>query len=288
MTIKASDVKALRERTGAGMMACKKALTETNNDLEKAIDLLRKAGAAKAQKAASRTAAEGLVVAKGNLVLEGNCETDFAAKNEDFIAFVNTAADLVLEHSPADLEALMGLPSPAGEGTLENFRQGLIGKVGENICIRRFELLSAEHGVGTYCHRDRIGVLVQLDKDAPELARDIAMHIAAINPEAISSDQISAERIDRERQIYLEQAKESGKPEEIAKKMVDGRLKKFLREISLVNQSFVKDPDVTIEQMLKKEDATVISFVRYELGEGIEKETVDFRTEVMQQMKGGN
>jgi elongation factor Ts len=290
MSIKASDVKALRERTGAGMMACKKALTETGNDLEKAIDFLRKAGEAKAAKAATRTAAEGRITiaatATQAALVEINSETDFSAKNEDFIAFGEHAATTVLNSNPADVEALMALPNPTGEGTFENYRQQLISKIGENIHVRRFCQKTAEHTIGHYCHRERIGVLVTLDQDKPELARDIALHIAAINPQAISSDDVPAELIDRERAIYLDQAKESGKPEEIAKKMVEGRVKKYLREISLVDQTFVKNPDTTIGSMLDSEGAKVLEFVRYELGEGIDKKVVDFREEVMQQAKG--
>lgn len=289
-TIKASDVKALRERTGAGMMACKKALTETGNDIEKAIDFLRKAGEVKAAKAASRTAAEGKIVTSTNnnnaVIVEVNSETDFSAKNEDFIAFADLVAATALTEQPADLEALMALTS--GEGTLESARQELISKIGENIHVRRFDLRSAEHSIGHYCHRERIGVLVVLNKENPELARDIALHIAAINPKAISGDDVPAELIERERSIYLDQAKESGKPEDIAKKMVEGRIKKYLREVSLVDQPFVKDPDTTIGKMLDAEGAKVVEFVRYELGEGIDKKVVDFREEVMQQAKGNS
>ncbi len=294
MSIKASDVKALRDRTGAGMMACKKALTETGNDLEKAIDFLRKAGEAKAAKAATRTAAEGRVTTAANdavteaVVLEINSETDFSAKNEDFIAFAEQAAAVALAENPVDVDALMALPHPNGEGTLESQRQALINKIGENINVRRFMKKTSDHAIGHYCHRERIGVLVILDQNKPELARDIAFHIAAINPQVIDSDGVPAELVERERQIYLEQTKESGKPEEIAKKMVEGRIKKYLREISLVDQQFVKNPDVTIGSMLESEGAKVLDFVRYELGEGIDKKVVDFREEVMQQAKGSN
>jgi elongation factor Ts len=291
MSIKASDVKALRERTGAGMMACKKALTETGGDIEKAIDALRKAGEAKAAKAASRTAADGRISIAANdagteaVVVEINSETDFTAKNEDFIAFAENVATAAL-NSAADMDALMALPSPAGHDNLEAYRQELINKIGENINVRRFEKKSADNAMGYYCHRDRIGVIVILDKENQELARDIALHIAAINPQAIDESGVPAELVERERAIFLDQAKESGKPEEIAQKMVEGRIKKFLREISLVDQPFVKNPDVTIGSMLKDAGANVVEFIRYELGEGIDKQVVDFREEVMQQAKG--
>lgn len=292
MSIKASDVKELRTRTGAGMMACKKALTETNGNIEEAIDFLKKAGEIKAAKAASRTAAEGRIVIAANdastevVVMEVNSETDFTAKNEDFIQFCDSVAAVALNNDVADVEALMAMPSTNGEGNVENDRQNIISKIGENIHVRRFSKKSAEHAIGHYCHRDRIGVLVMLDQNNVELARDIALHIAAINPKGISSADIPAEVIEREREVFLAQAKESGKPEEIAQKMVEGRIQKFLREISLVDQQFVKDPDTTIGAMLKSAGATVVEFLRYELGEGIEKKVVDFREEVMQQAKG--
>ena len=291
-TVKASDVKALRERTGAGMMACKKALTECNNDLEQAIDFLRKAGEAKAAKASTRTAAEGRVFITTNenctqaALLEVNSETDFTANNDDFVDFANAVVTTALASSVQTVAELMAEKAQDATASLEDTRQELISKIGENIQVRRFAKRSSEYSIGHYCHRDRIGVLVILDKESPELARDIALHIAAINPQAIDSDGVPAELIERERAIYLDQAKESGKPAEIAEKMVGGRIKKFLREMSLVDQSFVKDPDTTIGAMLKAADAKVLEFVRYELGEGIEKETVDFAQEVMQQAKG--
>lgn len=292
MSIKASDVKTLRERTGAGIMACKKALVETDNDLEKAIDFLRKAGEAKAAKAAKRTAADGRISvaastsAKEAVLIEVNSETDFAAKNEDFIAFTNHVAIAVLNENPADVDALMALPNPTGEGNMESYRQALISKIGENINVRRFCRKTAENAIGHYCHRERIGVLVMLDKDQPELARDIALHVAAINPQAIDSEGVPAELVERERAIFLGQAKESGKPEEIAKKMVEGRIKKYLREISMVDQPFVKNPDTTVGDMLNSAGVKVLEFIRFELGEGIDKQVVDFREEVMQQAKG--
>ena len=292
MEIKASDVKALRDRTGAGMMACKKALSETGNDIEKAIDFLRKAGESKAAKAATRTAAEGRIHVLANetsteaVVLELNSETDFSAKNEDFITFSERLTAAVLANNPADVDALMALPNPTGKGTFESYRQELISKIGENIHVRRFVKKTDAHAIGHYCHRERIGVLVILNQNNPELARDIALHVAAINPQAINSQGVSPELIERERQIYLEQTKQSGKSEEIAIKMVEGRISKFLREISLIDQPFVKNPDVTIGSMLKSAGAQVIEFLRYELGEGIDKKVVDFREEVMQQAKG--
>jgi elongation factor Ts len=290
MTIKASDVKALRDITGAGMMACKKALAATNS-LDEAIDFLRKLGEAKAANASTRTTAEGRVNVKANdegeaVVLELNSETDFAAKNEDFVTFAELLTATALAKSPTDLDALMALKNPSGEGTLESYRQQLSSKIGENIHVRRFCKKTAVHPIGHYCHRERIGVLVILDQDKPELARDIAIHIAAMNPQAINSEGVSAQLIERERQIYLAQTKESGKSEEIAVKMVEGRIKKYLREITLVDQPFVKNPDVTIGSMLKSEGAQVLEFLRYELGEGIEKKVVNFREEVMQQAKG--
>jgi elongation factor Ts len=292
MTIKASDVKALRDRTGAGMMACKKAQTETGNDVEKAIDFLRKAGESKAAKAATRIAAEGRISVAANenstqaVVLELNSETDFSAKNEDFITFSERLTAAVLANSPANVDALMALPNPFGEGSFESYRQQLISKIGENIHVRRFTKKTAGHAIGHYCHRDRIGVLVTLDQNNPELARNIALHVAAINPQAINSEGVPAELIEREREIYLEQTKQSGKSGEIAIKMVEGRINKYLREISLIDQPFVKNPEVTIGSMLKSAGAQVLEFLRYELGEGIDKKVVDFREEVMQQAKG--
>jgi elongation factor Ts len=292
MEIKASDVNALRQLTGAGMMACKNALLEAHGDQEKAIDILRAKGEAKAAKAASRVAAEGRVHVAANdagtevVVVEVNSETDFSAKNDDFITFAQHVAETALAKSPADVESLMALPSPLGHATLEAYRQELINKIGENIHVRRFLKKSHAKPIGHYCHRDRIGVIVVLDKESPELARDIALHIAAINPQAIDEAGVSPELVERERSIFLAQAKESGKSEDIAVKMVEGRIKKFLSEISLIHQPFVKNPDLTIGSLLKDEGAKVLEFTRYELGEGIEKQVVDFREEVMQQAKG--
>ncbi len=290
MSITASMVKELRERTGAGMMECKKALVETGGDIDAAIEFLRKSGQAKADKKAGRTAAEGRVVIKVSddgkvaAMVEVNCETDFVANDDNFTRFAESVAELILEKRPATLEDLLALPLD-GE-SVEEVRRGLVAKIGENITVRRFEVLEVSGVLGQYLHGNRIGVLVDLKGGTPELAKDIAMHIAASRPVCVSADQVDPALIEKEREIFRAQAEESGKPAEIVEKMVTGRINKFLKEITLLGQPFVKNPDETVEKLLQRENASVERFVRLEVGEGIEKKSENFAEEVMAQVKG--
>jgi elongation factor Ts len=272
------------------MMECKRALQETDGDLEAAIELMRKTGLAKADKKASRVAAEGLVTvhqtAQSIAMVEVNCETDFVARHEDFQGFVKAVADLVLQHDPATLETLMALPLGDDE-TVEQTRRALVAKIGENIGVRRFTRLPLQNNVVShYVHGDRIGVIVELEGGDETLAKDIAMHVAAIKPVCIGADQVPKELLDKEREIYAAQAATSGKPVDIVEKMVEGRLRKYLGEITLLGQPFVKDPDQKVADLLDKKGAKVKSFVRFELGEGIEKKDDNFVEEVMAQAKG--
>lgn len=291
MSITAAMVKELRERTGAGMMECKKALVETGGDIDAAIELMRKSGAAKADKKAGRVAAEGTVAikvaddGKSAAMVEVNSETDFVAKGDDFQDFANAVAGAVLAHDPADVDALSGLAIEGG--TIDEVRRGLIAKIGENIQVRRFVRLTTDGLIGSYRHGDRIGVLVDMDGGNAELAKDVAMHVAATNPACVDENNVPAEMLAKEKEILSEQARQSGKPEEIIEKMIQGRIKKYLSEITLVGQPFVKDPDQTVGKLLSANGASVASFTRFEVGEGIEKEEVDFATEVMSQVKGG-
>lgn len=292
MQITASLVKELRERTGAGMMECKKALTESNGDIEAAIEAMRKSGAAKAVKKAGRIAAEGQVMAmqstdgRSAVLLEVNCETDFVGKDENFTGFVAGAAQCILDSNPADVEALSAL-APQGGSTIEEQRQALVSKVGENVQIRRFVRFEAEGDrLGTYVHGTRIGVVVDMTGGDEALARDICMHIAASRPVCVDVNEVPQDLLDKEREIYAAQAAESGKPAEIVAKMVEGRIKKYLGEITLLGQPFVKQPDVSVSKLLADAGATVKRFVRYEVGEGIEKQTENFAEEVMAQVKG--
>lgn len=291
MNISAALVKDMRERTGLGMMECKKALTEAGGDIEVAIDLMRKAGAARADKKAGRTAADGAVLlsvsADGRSVAltEVNSETDFVAKDAGFLAFAQAVADRVLSQAPADVEQLSALA--LDQGTVEEARQQLVAKIGENIRIRRFVRRQTASGViGNYLHGSRIGVLVELEGGDAALARDIAMHVAASRPVCVSSEQIPADVLAREKEIYDAQAAESGKPEDIRARMVEGRLRKYAAEVTLLGQAFVKDPDTTVEQLLKKAGARVLGFDRLEVGEGIDKQADDFVAEVMKQARG--
>ena len=290
MTISASLVKELRERTGAGMMECKRALVETDGDIEAAVEHMRKQGLAKADKKAGRIAAEGLVVIavagdrKTAGIVEVNCETDFVAGGDDFRGFAQSVGALVLERRPADLEALLALP--LGGSTVEETRRTLIAKIGENMSVRRFELVSSAGIVGSYLHGTRIGVLVALEGGDDELARDLAMHIAASRPQYVDESEIPGDFLAKEREILVEQAKGEGKPAEIVARMVEGRLRKQLAEITLVGQPFVKDPDTTVGKLLGAAGATVKGFVRFEVGEGIEKKVDNFVEEVMAQVRG--
>jgi elongation factor Ts len=291
MNITADAVKQLRERTGAGMMECKKALVETKGDLDAAADLMRKQGLAKADKKASRVAAEGVIVieksadGRSGAMVEVNCETDFVAREADFRAFAQAVAAKAAATRPASLEALLAAKLESGE-TLDERRRALVAKIGENIGVRRFTLLSAPGHLGAYVHGTRIGALVAVEGGDAALAYDRAMHVAASNPRYLSVAAVPAEVVAKERDILTEQARGEGKPADIVAKMVEGRLRKSLGEIVLTGQPFVKDPDVTIEKLLKGAAASVTAFERYEVGAGIEKKQEDFVAEVMAQVKG--
>ncbi|QFY41964.1 elongation factor Ts [Candidatus Methylospira mobilis] len=294
MNISAGMVKELRERTGSGMMECKKALVEAGGDLEAAVEIMRKSGLAKADKKSGRTAAEGLVsiaVSEDNkraVILETNCETDFVAKNEDLIEFTDQVAQCIL-NSPVDaLDELLATVLPGGAGiSIDERRKELIAKLGENINVRRFERFVSEAGINaSYLHGVRIGVLVEVAGGDQDLGRDIAMHIAASSPVCVDDSGVPAETIEKEKTIFSAQAETSGKPANIIEKMVEGRIKKFLAEVTLVGQPFVKDPDQTVGALLKSKGASVPRFARYEVGEGIEKEESNFAEEVMAQVRG--
>lgn len=291
--ITASMVKELRELTGAGMMECKKALVEANGDIQTAIDNMRKSGQAKAAKKAGRVAAEGAIVIASNPekttahMLEINCETDFVARDENFKHFANALAQCGIDTQSDELSELMAQPMAQFDGmTAEQAREALIVKIGENIQVRRFAAVSCNGVVGHYLHGDRIGVLVALDQENENLAKEIAMHIAAMNPLAINAEGVSPAVIEKEREIASAQAQTSGKPANIIEKMVDGRIQKFLKEVCLVDQPFIKNPDQTINDLLKAAKANVISFVRFEVGEGIEKQTTNLAEEVSATLKG--
>lgn len=294
MTVTAQLVKELRERTGAPMMECKKALTQTAGDIEKAIEEMRKSGLTKADKKSGRTAAEGLIsikISEDDLtaaILELNCETDFVARDENFTGFAKEIIETALSREITDVAALAELPyTKDNTQNFEEARKTLIAKIGENINIRRLSFYKVEAGLlGAYVHSGRIGVLVHLNGGDVELAKDIAMHIAASNPQVILPEDFPEDALAKEREIYVAKSQDSGKPAEIVEKIIQGQLKKFLDQVSLVGQSFVKDPDVTVGQLLKSKKAEVKRFVRYEVGEGIEKETTDFAKEVMAQVHG--
>lgn len=294
MAVTAAQVKELRERTGAGMMECKKALDATQGDLELAIEELRKSGRAKADKKAGRVAAEGMVIihtadeGKSAVMLEINSETDFVARDANFLDFANAVAKTALAAGADDVNALAGLPLLGQQAlTIEDARKALVAKVGENVHVRRMVLSNPKAvSLGIYQHGHRIGVMVELDVDCPDLAKDIAMHIAASKPLVIAPENVPADLIEKEKEIYRAQAATSGKPQDIIEKMVAGRLKKFLDEMSLLGQPFVKDPDVTVANLLGKNRAKVLAFTRFEVGEGIEKQTEDFAEAVMSQVQG--
>ena len=291
MAITAATVKELRERTGAGMMDCKKALQESNGDIEKAIEDMRKSGMAKAAKKAGRVAAEGLLVIKQNdetgqlVITEINSETDFVAKDDSFKEFCDQVASCILANQPTDIDSLM--ECNIGEQTVEETRQQLVAKIGENTSVRRFLLIDSAEGIlGSYLHGVRIGVIVELEGGDESLAKDIAMHIAASNPVCITEEDVPNDLLEKEKEILIAQAQDSGKPQEIIEKMIGGRINKFLKEITLVGQPFVKDPDQTVSKLLESAGASVKSFIRYEVGEGIEKRNDNFAEEVMAQAKG--
>jgi elongation factor Ts len=277
--VSASMVKDLRERTCLGMMDCKKALVDSEGDMEAAIENLRKSSGMKAAKKAGRIASDGLLSIKADgatgVIVEVNCETDFAARDENFIAFVKTVTDKVFDLGETDVEAL----------GLETERENLVQKIGENISIRRAQVFKDEGTVVEYLHTNgRIGVMLSMQGGSEDLGKDVAMHIAAMNPTVVSSEDAPADLVAKEREIYTAQAQDSGKPPEIVEKMIDGRIRKYLAEISLMEQAFVKDSDTKIGALLKKEGAVVNRFVRYEVGEGIEKEEEDFAAEVQRQL----
>ncbi len=292
MSITADTVKQLRERTGAGMMECKKALIETAGDLDAAAELMRKQGLAKADKKATRIAAEGVIAiarapdGKAAAMAEVNCETDFVAREQDFRAFSQAVAERAVAEHPASLEAL--LTAKLGAETVEERRRSLVAKIGENIGVRRFARLEAPQHLGAYLHGTRIGALVALKGGAAELAHDLAMHVAASNPRYLSTRDVPKDVMDKEREILTQQAQGEGKPPEIVAKMVEGRLRKSLGEITLLGQPFVKDPDTTVEKLLKGAGAEVVAFERFEVGAGIEKKQEDFVAEVMAQVKGSS
>ena len=284
MSITASQVKELRDMSGVGMMECKKALVETNGDIEKALDLLRANSSLKAEKKASRVAADGEVKVAQNdkysSLIEINSETDFAAKDSKFKEFTNDISDYLANNFVNDISELTEI--------FEEKRQSLIQSIGENIQLRRLQTIEVPSGgtIGAYIHSDgRLAALVSIDKANQELAKDLAMHVSATNPSCLNAEDIDQELLERERSIYLAQAEESGKDAAIMEKMVEGKVKRFLSEVTLVSQGFVKNPDQTIEQLLKENDASIISFARFKVGEGIEVEVKDFAAEVAEQLQ---
>jgi elongation factor Ts len=294
MTITASMVKELRERTGSGMMECKKALVETGGDIDAAIELMRKSGLAKADKRAGKVAAEGTIeiaqAADGRraAMVEVNSETDFVAKGDDFRAFATAVAQSVLEHAPADLAALLAAPLAGGTGSVDAARQELAARIGENINVRRFVLVEVADGtLASYLHGTRIGVVVAYTGGDEELGKDLAMHVAASRPVCVAEQDVPAELVAKEREIFAAQAAESGKPANIVEKMVEGRVRKYLGEVTLVGQPFVKNPDQSVGDLLQGAGASVTRFERFEVGEGIDKKQENFAAEVMAQVQGG-
>ena len=289
--ITAQMVKELRDRTGAGMMECKKALLDSSGDMDKAVEEMRKAGQAKADKKSSRIAAEGVItlsISDDNSIanmVEINCETDFVAKDENFLKFVKTISEVSLENYKGSVDDFNNSKHPSGK-TIEEIRLELVSKVGENVKIRRVQNIKNDGNyMGHYMHGTKIGVAVVLQKDNEELAKDVCMHIAAMKPRALNANDIPQEDLEKEREIFVAQAKESGKPDDIIQKMVDGKLKKYISEVTLVDQTFVKDNEITISKLLEKHDNSVLSFYRLEVGEGVEKKDENFADEVMAQIK---
>jgi elongation factor Ts len=291
MAITAALVKELRERTGAGMMECKKALVETDGDIDAAIDAMRKSGLAKADKKSGRVAAEGIIgirVADDNkqgVMVEINSETDFVSKGDDFKGFVDAVMQCASKDDVKDIQGLQSASMENGESVEQN-RQALVAKIGENVQVRRMAKITGDNLVISYLHGDRIGVMVELKGGDEALGKDIAMHVAASRPICVTAEEVPAEVLEKEKEIFIVQARESGKPDNIIDKMIEGRMRKYLAEITLMGQPFVKDPDMTVEKLLSSKGAEVISFVRMEVGEGIEKKTENFADEVMAQVKG--
>ena len=290
INISAGMVKELRERTGSGMMECKKALVEAEGDMELAIENMRKAGLAKADKKSGRIAAEGIIGVKVSddskavAIVDINCETDFVAKADDFVGFVNSVAHALLNANIQTEEELLSMPLEDGV-TVDEMRRGLISKLGENITIRRFEKFQSEGGTACYLHGSKIGVIVDLAVADTELGKDVAMHIAASKPICVSDEQVSQELIEKEKEIFAAQAAESGKPAEIIEKMVLGRVSKFLAEVTLLGQPFIKDDKMTVGKLVASKGNSVIRFSRFEVGEGIEKKEENFAEEVMAQVR---
>ena len=295
MSVTAESVKALRERTGAGMMECKKALVEANGDLEAAAEAMRKSGLAKADKKAGRIAAEGVIAVERSAdglavaVVEVNSETDFVAREKDFVSFAAAVAKAALDSKASDLEALLAVKLPSGQ-TVEETRRALIARIGENIGVRRFEVLTGSAPIATYLHGGRIGTVVVIEGDDAGLGHDIAMHVAAIGPQFLAAEDVPADQVEKEREIFIAQAandpKLQGKPKEVLVKATEGKLRKYLGEITLLGQPFVKDDKQTVAQVLKQANARVVRFVRYEVGAGIEKKAENFAAEVMAQVRG--
>jgi len=295
MAITAALVKELRERTGAGMMECKKALVETDGDIDAAIESMRKSGQAKAAKKAGRTAADGVVVVAisedsgAAVMVEVNCETDFVAKDANFTAFAEKVAARALASGAADLKALEDMRLEGdGDTTIAQAREALVAKIGENVQLRRLVRFDGvEGGLYSYRHGVRIGVLVEMEGGDATLGKDIAMHVAASNPMCVGVDAVPAETLEKEKEIFRAQALESGKPEKIVEKIVEGKVRKYLEEVTLLGQAFVKDTDVTVEKLLAQAGAKVLRFARIEVGEGIEKKQENFADEVMAQVRSG-
>jgi elongation factor Ts len=289
--ISASLVKTLRERTNAGMMECKRALEENSGDIEKAIEAMRKSGQAKADKKVGRITAEGIILAlistdqKHGIILEINCETDFVARDTNFLSFAKSIAEKTLSSKENTIEGILNLRLESGE-SVDEARRSLVSKIGENIQIRRFIRKDSSHTLTSYVHGGRIGALVEIEGGDANLAKDIAMHIVASNPLVINPTEVSQEIIANEKEIFSAQALSSGKPANIIEKMIEGRIKKFLDEISLMGQPFVKNPDETVGKLLENNKAKVYSFVRFAVGEGVEKKTENFAEEVMAQVRG--
>lgn len=295
MAITAALVKELRERTGAGMMECKKALVESDGDIEAAIEAMRKSGQAKAAKKAGRIAADGVVVlkiapdGKSAVMVEVNSETDFVAKDANFADFANAVGEAALACAVADVDGLIAQPIRVGEATtIAEAREALVAKIGENVQLRRLVRFDKAQGIlHSYRHGVRIGVLVEMEGGDAELGKDVAMHIAASNPLCVSADQVPAEALEKEKEIFRAQALESGKPADVVDKIIGGRVRKYLEEVTLLGQAFVKDADLTMEKLLDRAGAKVYRFARVEVGEGIEKKQENFADEVMAQVRGG-
>jgi len=290
MAITASLVKELRERTGAGMMECKKSLVETDGDIEAAIELMRKTGLAKADKKAGRIATEGKVVvefsddAKKGVMLEVNCETDFVAMGDEFGNFASATAKRILSDAPADVNALLVMPLQDGGDDINTVLKTMIAKIGENMSVRRFVTFATDGQLGSYLHGTKIGVVVDMQGADAELMKDVAMHVAASNPKGLDESSLDAAELAKEKEIAAAGAANSGKPENIIEKIVEGKIRRFIKDNTLVGQAFVKNPDITVEQLIKDGGASINSFTRIEVGEGMEKKSEDFAAEVMAQI----